>query len=170
MSKIHAERDETILEINNKKTRGAEGMKRRLLFRGMTSSVGLSAVNQERSDGSMGEQSVWALSRRAPGFTNVFVILVSIRQIISPRRLNSPNYYRCQARHSPNLYSVFTMYMPPGLSLCHSAAQCIYRELPTLRGTLTTESLLPVKTLKAHEHGSICSMIKKKYFPLLLFL
>lgn len=34
-------------------------MKTRVLFRGMTSSVGLSTVNQERSDKSVGNSSFW---------------------------------------------------------------------------------------------------------------
>lgn len=34
-------------------------MKTRVLFRGMTSSVGLSTVNEERSDKSVGNSSFW---------------------------------------------------------------------------------------------------------------
>lgn len=52
------------------------------------------------------------------------------------------------------------MHWPPELSFCQGAAQCSYREQPTLRGILTAESLLPLKRSKADEHGGICSKIK----------
>lgn len=56
---ICAERDEKILEINNKKTCSPKGMKMRLLFRGMTSSVRLRSANQERSDKSTESSQFW---------------------------------------------------------------------------------------------------------------
>lgn len=54
-------------------------MKTRLLFRGMTSSDGISAANQERSDWSWGISQLSA-EQKTPSFTDVFIILIILRK------------------------------------------------------------------------------------------
>lgn len=98
-----------ISATKNKTTCSPKGMEVRLLLRGMTSSVGLRTVNQERAGKSIKNSQFCNAERRSPGFTNVFIILGTTRKTIFIWRLNPPPYYKHQAGTHP--ISTFIVYL-----------------------------------------------------------